>query len=81
MRNAKREAGRERKGKGAREKEEKPNIPQTHKLSPSYLGLAHNGAGAWRKVAEPTLRPAAFHTSTYFTLVAPRMGFVCRQNW
>ena len=49
---------------GAREKEEKPNIPQTHKLSPSYLGLAHNGAGAWRKVAEPTLRPGAFHTST-----------------
>ena len=42
---------------GAREKDEKPNVPQTHKLSPSYLGLAHNGAGAWQKAAEPTPPP------------------------
>ena len=59
---------------GAREKDEKkPNVPQTHKLSPSYLGLAHNGAGASRKVAEPTLRPGAFHTSTRANLTTLRL--------
>ena len=65
---------------GAREKEEKPNVSQTHKLSPSYLGLAHNGAGAGRKVAEPTLRPGAFHTSTRANLTTLRLRTGARRR-